>query len=108
MRWIKGLWRQCWRKRNHQVVCGNHARDGLITVTSEPIIPKTNFQLKVVGVGQGMLCSPGELNISNESDGIIELKNKEREMEKVFKNKAEKAIDISITPNRADCLGIRE
>ena len=55
-----------------------------------------------------MLCSPSELNISNESDGIIELKNKDSEIGKsYFKNKSEKAIDISITPNRADCLGIR-
>ena len=55
-----------------------------------------------------MLCSPSELNVSNESDGIIELNNKEREIGKsYFKNKTEKAIDISITPNRADCLGIR-
>ena len=31
-----------------------------------------------------MLCSPSELNISNESDGIIELKNKESEIGKVI------------------------
>ena len=98
-----------------KVVCGApNARDGLITIYAPPgaIIPKTNFQLKVVKIrgveSKGMLCSPSELNISNESDGIIELKNKEREIGKsFFKNKAEKAIDISITPNRADCLGIR-
>ena len=98
-----------------KVVCGApNARDGLITIYAPPgaIIPKTNFQLKVAKIrgveSKGMLCSPSELNISNESDGIIELKNKEREIGKsYFKNKAEKAIDISITPNRADCLGIR-
>ena len=55
-----------------------------------------------------MLCSESELNLSNESEGIIELKNKEREIGKsYFKNSAQKAFDISITPNRADCLGIR-
>ena len=55
-----------------------------------------------------MLCSKSELNLSDESDGIIELKNKEKEIGKsYFKNKSEKAIDISITPNRPDCLGVR-
>ena len=55
-----------------------------------------------------MLCSESELNISNESDGIIELSNKENEIGKsFFKSKSEKSIDISITPNRADCLGVR-
>ena len=55
-----------------------------------------------------MLCSASELNLSNESDGIIELKNKNNEIGKsYFKNKVEKVIDISITPNRADCLGVR-
>ena len=55
-----------------------------------------------------MLCSESELNLSNESEGIIELKNKEKEIGKsYFKSSSQKAIDISITPNRADCLGIR-
>ena len=55
-----------------------------------------------------MLCSESELNLSNESDGIVELKNKEKEIGKnYFKSKGENAIDISVTPNRADCLGIR-
>ena len=51
-----------------------------------------------------MLCSESELNLSNESEGIIELKNKESQIGKnYFKSKTEKTIDISITPNR-DCL----
>ena len=52
-----------------------------------------------------MLCSESELNLSDESEGIIELKNKEKEIGKsYFKSNSQKAIDISITPNRADCL----
>ena len=52
-----------------------------------------------------MLCSESELNLSDESEGIIELKNKEKEIGKnYFKTKSEKVIDISITPNRPDCL----
>ena len=55
-----------------------------------------------------MLCSENELNLSKESDGIIELKNKEKEIgERYFNTRSEKSIDISITPNRADCLGVR-
>ena len=98
-----------------KVVCGApNAREGLITIYAPPgaIIPKTNFELKVAKIrgveSRGMLCSESELNLSNESEGIIELKNKEKEIGKsYFKSKSEKVIDIAITPNRPDCLGIR-
>tara|TARA_B100001248_G_scaffold261175_1_gene251466 strand:+ start:303 stop:2705 length:2403 start_codon:yes stop_codon:yes gene_type:complete len=102
-------------KENLTVVCGApNARDGLLTIYAPPgaIIPKTKYQLKIAKIrgveSSGMLCSESELNLSNNSDGIIELRNKEKEIGKsYFKSKSEKAIDISITPNRADCLGIR-
>jgi phenylalanyl-tRNA synthetase beta chain len=98
-----------------KVVCGApNAREGLITIYAPPgaIIPKTNFELKVAKIrgveSKGMLCSESELNLSTESEGIIELKNKDKEIGKsYFKSNSQKAIDISITPNRADCLGIR-
>ena len=98
-----------------KVVCGApNAREGLITIYAPPgaVIPKTNFELKVAKIrgveSNGMLCSESELNLSNESDGIIELKNKEKEIGKsYFKSSSQKVIDISITPNRADCLGVR-
>ena len=98
-----------------KVVCGApNAREGLITIYAPPgaVIPKTNFELKVAKIrgveSRGMLCSESELNLSEESEGIIELKNKEKEIGKsYFKNRSQKAIDISITPNRADCLGVR-
>ena len=98
-----------------KVVCGApNAREGLITIYAPPgaVIPKTNFELKIAKIrgveSRGMLCSESELNLSNESEGIIELKNKEKEIGKsYFKISSQKAIDISITPNRADCLGIR-
>ena len=98
-----------------KVVCGaSNARDGLITIYAPPgaIIPKTKLLLKIVKIrgieSKGMLCSESELNLSDESEGIIELQNKENELGKsYFKNKAAKAIDIAITPNRADCLGVR-
>jgi phenylalanyl-tRNA synthetase beta chain len=102
-------------KKVIKVVCGApNAREGLLTIYAPPgaIIPKSNFKLKVTKIrgieSSGMLCSGSELNLSNESDGIIELKNKENEIGKsYFKSKREIAIDISITPNRADCLGVR-
>jgi len=98
-----------------KVVCGaSNARDGLVTIYAPPgaIIPKTKFQLKIAKIrgieSKGMLCSENELNLSDESAGIIELKNREKEIGKsYFKTKSERALDISITPNRADCLGVR-
>jgi phenylalanyl-tRNA synthetase beta chain len=98
-----------------KVVCGApNVREGLITIYAPPgaVIPKTNFELKIAKIrgieSRGMLCSESELNLSDESEGIIELKNKEKEIGKsYFKSSSQKAIDISITPNRADCLGVR-
>ncbi len=98
-----------------KVVCGApNARDGLVTIYAPPgaVIPKTKFQLKVAKIrgveSKGMLCSESELNLSKNSEGIIELKNKENEIGKsYFNRKSEKIIDISITPNRSDCLGVR-
>ena len=102
-------------KKVIKVVCGApNAREGLLTIYAPPgaTIPKLNFKLKVAKIrgieSSGMLCSADELNLSSESEGIIELKNKDSEIGKsYFKSKTEKAIDISITPNRADCLGVR-
>ena len=98
-----------------KVVCGaQNAREGLVTIYAPPgaVIPKTKFELKVAKIrgveSKGMLCSENELNLSDKSDGITELTNKEKEIGKsYFKSNSEKAIDISITPNRADCLGVR-
>lgn len=98
-----------------KVVCGaQNAKEGLLTIYAPPgaVIPKSKLKLKIVKIrgveSSGMLCSESELDLSNDSEGIIELKNKEKEIGKsYFKNNSEKVIDISITPNRADCLGIR-
>ncbi len=100
-----------------EVVCGApNAKNGLLTVYAPPgsIIPKNQMKLsvsKIRGVtSYGMLCSESELLLSNESDGIIELKKNKYENkigEKYFKNTSEKVIDLSITPNRPDCLGVR-
>ena len=102
-------------KKVIKVVCGApNAREGLLTIYAPPgaTIPRSNFKLKVAKIrgieSSGMLCSESELNLSTESDGIIELTNREKEIGKsYFKSKEKKTIDISITPNRADCLGVR-
>jgi len=98
-----------------KVVCGaSNARDGLFTVYAPPgaIIPKTKMKLKVAKIrgveSIGMLCSGSELNQSLDKDGIIELNEKEKNIgKKYFKSSVEEVIDIAITPNRPDCLGIR-
>ena len=98
-----------------KVVCGaQNARSGLITVYAPPgaTIPKTKMKLKIAKIrgveSRGMLCSEYELGLSKDSDGIIELKNSSSKLgESFFKSIGEKSIDISITPNRPDCLGIR-
>ena len=98
-----------------KVVCGaDNARTGLVTVYAPPgaVIPKNKMKLKIVKIrgveSKGMLCSESELNLSEESAGIIELKNMSNKIGKsFFKSSNEKVIDLSITPNRSDCLGIR-
>jgi phenylalanyl-tRNA synthetase beta chain len=98
-----------------KVVCGaSNARDGLLTVYAGPgaIIPKNQLKIKVTNIrgvdSHGMLCSESELGLSDESQGITELDSKKFKVgNSYFKNNSEPAIDISITPNRSDCLGVR-
>jgi len=100
-----------------RVVCGApNAKKNLLTVYAGPgsIIPKNKMKLnisKIRGVtSYGMLCSESELNLSNESEGITELK-KDKYFNQIgqnfFKNSSTKVVDLSITPNRPDCLGVR-
>ncbi len=100
-----------------KVVCGAlNARDGLLTIYAAPgaIIPKTKMKLeisKIRGVtSYGMLCSEAELNLSNESEGIIELvkENFDKKVgQSYFQKMNANLIDLSITTNRPDCLGVR-
>ncbi len=103
-------------KQFKKVVCGAaNAVEGLITVYAPPgsIIPKTKTKLvvaKIRGVtSYGMLCSESELNLSDESDGIIKLSSvyKKNIGKSYFLKSKSNLIDLSITPNRPDCLGIR-
>ena len=100
-----------------KVVCGApNAIEGLLTIYAPPgsVIPKNQMKLvvsKIRGVSSyGMLCSESELNLSDESDGITELSSndfKDKIGDNYFPKKNLNVIDISITPNRPDCLGVR-
>jgi len=100
-----------------KVVCGApNAKEGLITIYAPPgaVVPKNKMKLvvsKIRGViSYGMLCSESELNLSNKSDGITELSKQKYEKkigEKYFPKSSVNVIDISVTPNRGDCLGVR-
>ncbi len=104
-------------KEIKKVVCGApNAREGLITVYAPPgaIVPKSKVKLVVAKIrdvtSYGMLCSESELNLSDESDGITELSSKKygKSIGKSYFSKSNSnLIDLSITPNRPDCLGVR-
>ena len=105
------------KNENVKVVCGApNAKDNLITIYAPPgaVIPKNQMKLSVSNIrgvtSYGMLCSEAELKLSNESKGITELSNnkyKSKIGKNYFSNKAPKVVDLSITPNRADCLGVK-
>ena len=97
-----------------EIVCGApNARPGLTTIYA-PIgatIPANGMVLAekpVRGVvSNGMLCSAAELELSDESDGIVELDDSlpvGAPAAQVFA--AEPVIDFEVTPNRPDWLGV--
>ena len=104
-------------KELKKVVCGApNAREGLITIYAPPgaVVPKSKVKLVVAKIrdvtSYGMLCSESELNLSDESDGIIELTSTKYEKsigKSYFSKTNSNLIDLSITPNRPDCLGVR-
>lgn len=98
-----------------EIVCGApNARTGLKVACAEvgAKLPG-DFKIrkaKLRGVvSMGMLCSESELGLSDESDGIMELPADApigvnfRE----YLNLDDQCIDVDLTPNRGDCLGIR-
>jgi phenylalanyl-tRNA synthetase beta chain len=56
----------------------------------------------------GMLCSEAELELSNESDGIIDLPDEAPvgQPYAIWAGLDDAVIEIAVTPNRADALGI--
>lgn len=99
-----------------QVVCGApNARTGMkgVFARAGTTIPGTGLLLKAGNIrGQasnGMLCSAREMGLSDEHEGIIDLPDDAPVGEPFAKAMGldDPVIDIAITPNRADCLGVR-
>jgi phenylalanyl-tRNA synthetase beta chain len=98
-----------------QVVCGApNARTGMKSVFSPAgtYIPGKDITLTVGTIrgveSHGMLCSAAELELSEDHDGIIELPA-DAPVGMAYAEWAglgDPVIDIAITPNRPDCLGI--
>ena len=99
-----------------QVVCGAaNARPGLVGVFGGPgtYIPGSAFTLgkaTIRGVeSNGMMCSARELELGDDHDGIIELAE-DAPVGTSFADFAglhDPVFDVSITPNRQDCMGVR-
>ncbi|AHE56510.1 phenylalanine--tRNA ligase subunit beta [Sphingomonas sanxanigenens] len=99
-----------------QVVCGApNARAGLVGVFGAPgaYVPGSGITLKVAAIrgveSNGMMCSVRELELGDEHDGIIELPA-DAPVGSVYAEWAgldDPVFDVSITPNRQDCMGVR-
>jgi phenylalanyl-tRNA synthetase beta chain len=103
-----------------QIICGApNARAGITVVVAKPGVYVPGIDT-TIGVGKirgvesfGMMASEREMELSEEHDGIIELENgtvgqsfvdwlAEHDPAKV-----DPVIEIAITPNRPDALGVR-
>jgi phenylalanyl-tRNA synthetase beta chain len=98
-----------------QVVCGApNARAGMIGVFAPPgsHIPGTGATLEkgvIRGVeSNGMLLSERELGLSDAHDGIVELPPTAPvgQPYAAFANLNDPVIDVAVTPNRPDALGV--
>lgn len=102
-----------------QIICGApNAREGITVVVCKPgdYVPGIDVTLsvgKIRGVeSHGMMASEKELELSDEHDGIIELPSGEvgdSFADWLAANQPDKVdpmIEIAITPNRQDALGV--
>ena len=103
-----------------QIICGApNAREGITVVIASPgtYVPGIDT---TIGVGKirgiesyGMMCSEREMELSEEHDGIIELPSGDvgaKFTDWLAANdpdKVDPVIEIAITPNRPDALGVR-
>ena len=103
-----------------QIICGApNAREGITVVVAKPgtYVPGIDTTIgvgKIRGVeSYGMMCSEREMELSDEHDGIIELPSGEvgqRFTDWLAQNRPQQVdpvIEIAITPNRPDALGVR-
>jgi phenylalanyl-tRNA synthetase beta chain len=77
------------------------------------VVPANGMLLKVAAIrgveSNGMMCSIAELELGDDHDGIIELPD-DAPVGQVYADWAgldDPVIDVSITPNRQDCMGVR-
>ena len=103
-----------------QIICGApNARAGITVVVAKPGVYVPGLDI-TIGVGKirgiesyGMMASEREMELSDEHDGIIELPSGnvgDRFVDWLAKNdpaKVDTVIEIAITPNRPDALGVR-
>ncbi|MGB7240981.1 MAG: phenylalanine--tRNA ligase subunit beta [Sulfitobacter sp.] len=103
-----------------QIICGApNARAGITVVIAKPGVYVPGIDT-TIGVGMirgvesfGMMASEREMELSEEHDGIIELPSGEvgdRFVDWLAANdpaKVDPVIEIAITPNRPDALGVR-
>jgi len=103
-----------------QIICGApNAREGITVVVAKPGVYVPGIDT-TIGVGKirgiesyGMMASEKELELSEEHDGIIELPSGavgDRFIDWLAENdpaKVDPVIEIAITPNRPDALGVQ-
>ncbi len=99
-----------------QVICGApNARAGLVGVfgVEGAVVPANGMVLKKAAIrgveSNGMMCSTRELELGDDHDGIIELPS-DAPIGTAFADYAQlddPIIDVAITPNRQDCMGVR-
>ena len=99
-----------------QVVCGaSNAHAGMLGVFGAPgaYVPGSDMTLKIASIrgveSHGMMCSIRELQLGDEHEGIIELAD-DAPVGKAFADYAglnDPVFDVAITPDRADCMGVR-
>ena len=96
------------------IVCGAaNVREGMRTVLARvgATLPGIG-ELKIISlkgvISSGMLCSAKEIGLSDEHDGIIDLSISEpvgMHLKELIESN-DNIIEISLTPNRGDCLSI--
>ena len=97
------------------IVCGaKNCRQGLkVAVATVGAVLPGDFVIKKAKLrGQpsnGMLCSLSELGMADDSDGILELPQDAPVGINVrnYLELDDRIIEVDLTPNRADCLGIK-
>ncbi|MFT3968321.1 MAG: phenylalanine--tRNA ligase subunit beta [Sphingobium sp.] len=99
-----------------QVVCGApNARAGLIGVfgVEGAVVPANGMVLRKAAIrgveSNGMMCSTRELELGEDHEGIIELPA-DAPVGAAFADYAgldDPVIDVSVTPNKQDCMGVR-